>query len=138
MTLPIYLLIPALILLPIAVQPVGCYGCVTTQDRQVTLFDAPLDFGTIGLLAHDYLAGAWYYEIQAGDTLVLIYPGSQGAYRVVDVQSVFPRRAQEPLVYSIKYTHGGLTLQTCNGKGFLFVHAELMDASSLSKLGEDT
>jgi len=40
---------------------------VTQQPNAVTLFSTPLP--NIGLLAHDYLAGKLFYELEIGDTV---------------------------------------------------------------------
>ena len=54
---------------------------VTTDPGQVTLYETAYDAGVIGLLAHNYLAGESFYQLDPGERL---YLGRQ-AYQVREI-----------------------------------------------------
>jgi hypothetical protein len=58
---------------PIVQQPAGSAGYVSTADNVVTQFGMASQFGTTGLLAHNFLAGQFFSEIKQGDEIVLVY-----------------------------------------------------------------
>ncbi|HOD06176.1 MAG TPA: hypothetical protein PKH92_14115, partial [Anaerolineaceae bacterium] len=71
---------------PIVQQPVTDPAFVSTQPGEVTQFGLASNYGTIGLLAHNYLAGADFFELAAGQLIVLVYGDGRLAY--YQVQSV--------------------------------------------------
>jgi hypothetical protein len=58
---------------PIVQQPMGNPGFVSSNGNAVTQFSIAAEVGNIGLLAHNYLAGANFSQLKQGDTIVLIY-----------------------------------------------------------------
>ena len=54
-------------------QPVGNNNFVTPQLDVVTEYQTALNYGTIGLLAHNYLAGQYFFQISPGQNIELIY-----------------------------------------------------------------
>ena len=126
-TIPAVLVGPGFAM-PIEVQT--CDMCVTSDARAVSFFERPWrDEQAIGLLAHNYLAGQEFDDIERGDYLVLIYPGRRVVrYRVVEIRRYYGRGLDEWAIYEDIYRPGALTLQTCigNQRGFLFIIAELM------------
>ena len=54
-------------------QPVGNRNFVTPLPNYVTEFQTALNYGTIGLLAHNYLAGRYFFQILPGQVIKLVY-----------------------------------------------------------------
>jgi hypothetical protein len=63
--------IPGLLLLPIGQQPYPAF--VTEEEDEFTEFGLAADYGSIGLLAHNYLAGKYLPEIETGEIIYLTY-----------------------------------------------------------------
>lgn len=135
---------------PIVQQPASAPGFVSTQSEAATQFGMAAQYGTIALLAHNYLLGEQFFAVQTGKILYLVYgDGHTRTYRVKQVlkyQALSPnspysdfvdlndpngaRISVETLFYKV-YTQGNtLVLQTCieaNGEpswGRLFVIAQ--------------
>ena len=72
---------------PIVQQPSGQAGYVSTQNSTVTQFGLASDYGSIGLLAHNYLAGAQFSNIMNGSIISLVYGnGHVEYYKVTKVK----------------------------------------------------
>ncbi len=116
---------------------------VTAVWGEATVFEAPLeDFGTVGVLAHNYLEGRRFMLLNEGDLIGLGWmDGREAWYRVTEIQvwtATEPGNEFSPLerrgevrdswaVYQSVYgPPGRLVLQTCVGVrgGFYFVVAE--------------
>ena len=68
---------------PVIYQPAGDPGFVSLKAGTVTLFSMTSTYGSIGLLAHNHLAGAQFFQIQPGQVLTLVFgDGSTRPYRV--------------------------------------------------------
>jgi hypothetical protein len=135
--------------LSVVQQPSGNTGYVSTSGYNVaTQFGMASSYGSIGMLAHNYLAGSYFSNLASGSEIVVIYgDGSTVSYTVSEVrkyQALTPSSAysnfinlsdpSETLtssdVFSETYgTSGALVLQTCISKdgnsswGRLFVIA---------------
>lgn len=73
--------------LPIAQQPVGHAGYVSNNSRILTQFNMAAEAGNVGLLAHNYLAGAAFPQLAIGQEVNLIYgDGSVESFIVTDIQ----------------------------------------------------
>ena len=57
--------LPNLTGLMVEEQPAGQSGFVSDQPGKVTHFQLAADFGSIGLLAHSYLAGAFFNDLES-------------------------------------------------------------------------
>lgn len=116
---------------------------VTEIRGEATVFEAPLeDFGTVGVLAHNYLEGQRFTLLNEGDLIGLGWvDGREEWFRVTEIQvwtatepgnemSTLERRGEVVdswAVYRAVYgMPGRLVLQTCIGVkgGFYFVIAE--------------
>lgn len=53
-------------------QPAGQPGFVTSQEDAVSHFSLAQTYGTVGLIAHDTLAGQAFFGLQEGDRIVLV------------------------------------------------------------------
>lgn len=54
-------------------QPEGDVTYVSSQSDTLTQFEMASHFGTLGLLAHNYLAGNDFFRLEEGQLLYLIY-----------------------------------------------------------------
>ena len=103
-------------------QPKGCWDCVTPRAGEATLFRQAQ--GQTALLAHSYLSGALWYDLQPGDTLFVDWR----EYTIIEVFSWFPPgepgRREADIYWYVYSRPGSLTLQTCLGAGYWFVIAE--------------
>ena len=64
---------PGLFLLPVAQQPPDLPQFVSPDDDTLTEFGATSSSGSIGLIAHNYLAGAEFFDLRVADEFFLIY-----------------------------------------------------------------
>ena len=69
--------IESLVTLPITQQPRGNSNFVSTLKDYVTEFQVAADYGTVGLLAHNYLAGRYFFQILPGQEITLVYSGQR-------------------------------------------------------------
>jgi len=86
--------IPETLALPIRQQPDNDNNFVSTEPEVITQFRAAERFNTIGLLAHNYLAGQRFYDIQPNETVILIY--GDGSLRYYEVSTVQKYQALSP------------------------------------------
>lgn len=71
---------------PIVQQPNGNAAYVSTLDSVVTQFSTASLYGSIGLVAHNNLAGARFSDLKVGDKLVLVYgDGTKLTYEISEV-----------------------------------------------------
>jgi hypothetical protein len=145
---------------PIIQQPANNAGYVSSLNGRLTQFKMASTYGTVGLLAHNYLAGASFSQLKKGDIITLVYGnGRTSSFVVTDIQSY---KAQTPTspnsnftdletndfytaeqlfkkVYTGEYH---LTLQTCIEKdgdlswGRLFIIAKPITESTILNAGE--
>jgi hypothetical protein len=79
--------VPVRFALPVRQQPAGEAAYVSSEDGVVTQFGLAAGFGVTGLLAHNYLAGARFFELIEADALVLVFgDGGLKTYAVSDIQ----------------------------------------------------
>jgi hypothetical protein len=67
------LTIDNLISLQVVQQPLGNINFVTPLPNYVTEYQTASNYGTIGLLAHNYLAGQYFFQILPGQEIELVY-----------------------------------------------------------------
>lgn len=73
--------------LQIIQQPNGQAGFVSTIEGVVTQFSMPNKYGITGLLAHNYLSGRHFSDLEIGDKVKLIYgDGDIKEYQIADIQ----------------------------------------------------
>jgi hypothetical protein len=135
--------------LPVVQQPGNAPGFVSNQEGVVTQFRMASQYGSIGILAHNTLSGAFFFDLRPGEQIYLVYgDGSTEMYRVISVrhfQALQPNSdysefldldndsayySVSDLFYEVYAQPGQLVLQTCiaaNGVsswGRLFILAE--------------
>jgi hypothetical protein len=69
--------------LQIVQQPNGNINFVTPLPNYVTAFQTATEFGTIGLLAHNYLAGRYFFQVVPGQEIELTYSDNRTSRFVV-------------------------------------------------------
>lgn len=135
---------------PIVQQPSSAPGYVSSQAEIATQFGMAAQYGSVALLAHNYLLGEQFFDIDMGEVLALVYgDGHIQTYRVIEVweyQALSPnspysdfvdlndpsgeRISVTNLFYKVYAQEGKLVLQTCieaNGDpswGRLFIIAQ--------------
>ncbi|MBL8051427.1 MAG: hypothetical protein JNM46_09410 [Anaerolineales bacterium] len=145
---------------PIIQQPYANPGYVSTEANTITQFSIATEVGNIGLLAHNYLAGISFSQLQTGDIISLVY--GDGRIENFYVEEILQYKATSPLSPYSNFidleteeflTAEGLfnkvyrgdfhvTLQTCIEKdgslswGRLFIIAKPMSESYIQFLPE--
>jgi hypothetical protein len=74
---PAGVFVEGVLAMPIVEQPSGQPGFVSSQSGVATHFGLAQQYGSIGLLAHNTLAGAAFSALEAGQTAALIISGNQ-------------------------------------------------------------
>jgi hypothetical protein len=126
---------------------------VTNIANTVTRFGQADKLGSIGLLAHNYLAGAYFSQIDIGTKIYLVYgDGSSKEYKVTSIEQYQALSPDDPyskfinldepeikvsasnLLYEMYGTNGSLVLQTCISKeGNLTWGRQFFIASPINK-----
>jgi hypothetical protein len=137
--------------LPVVHQPQGNSGYVDTTLGTVTQFQSAAKYGVTGLLAHNYLSGDLFFNLERDQEVNLVYGDARiGRYMIVDIQS-FQKLAGDVTnsyyvnldtgeklstteLFNLMYTGGDkVTFQTCiqNGSdwswGRIFITATPLD-----------
>jgi hypothetical protein len=78
--------IPELLTASVVQQPSGDREFISTEENTLTQFGLASKFGSIGLLAHNYLAGASFSQLESGQKFYLIYgDGRMSAFVVTEI-----------------------------------------------------
>ncbi len=76
--------VPSVLALPVDQQPQGQAGYVTRQPDEATQFGLASNYGTVGILAHDDLAGAQFSNILLDQYAIVVYGDGHEDYYLVD------------------------------------------------------
>jgi hypothetical protein len=80
--------VPGLFALPVVQQPDGNNDFVAPSDFTLTQYAAPAQYGSIAILAHNYLSGRSFFQLRPGQEFVLVYgDGSLKRFQIQDVHS---------------------------------------------------
>ena len=134
--------------MPVVQQPRNQPGFISSSDGNVTDFRLARDYGSVGLIAHNYLGGKMFDQFSVGQTFYLVYGDSEVvAYTVVRIdqfQALSPNSpysdfvnldgtegkiSAEDLFYQMYGQDGAVVFQTCIEKdgnstwGRLFITA---------------
>jgi hypothetical protein len=133
---------------PVIQQPSGSAAYVSTQEDVVTQFALAQQYGTIGILAHNFLAGLSFFDLSSGQDVYVVYgDGTTVHYVITDVRRFQALQPNSPysefidldtdahytssdVFYEVYGNDGKLVLQTCiaadgvDSWGRLFVIAE--------------
>jgi hypothetical protein len=80
--------------LPIVQQPIGKAGYVSSKDGEITQFRMASQFGNLGLLAHNHLAGKNFSNLAVGQEVNMIY--GDGSVEHFIVTEVLKYQAMQP------------------------------------------
>jgi len=75
--------VPGVIALPVGQQPSNNAGFVTRNQGEVTQFSTAQQYGTVGILAHNDLAGAEFYNIKLDEYAIVVYGDGHLEYYVI-------------------------------------------------------
>lgn len=79
--------VPDVMALPVEQQPAGRPEYVTNFHNQLTQFAMPKAYGTVGLLAHNYLSGSRFPQIVEGSEVIVVFGnGRIERYRVERIE----------------------------------------------------
>lgn len=138
--------------LPVVQQPASNPGYVSSANNTVTQFYTASYYGSIGLLAHNTLAGSYFFLVDFDDPIYVVFgDGHLETYKVVDIryyQALSPNSpyssfvnlanpdqtiGYEQLFYETYGVSGRLVMQTCvereglDSWGRLFIIAEKIE-----------
>jgi hypothetical protein len=95
--------------LPVVQQPTGNPAYISTQPDTLTEFSLSLQYGSLGFVAHNTLAGALFTKLAAGNLLVIINgDGSQQSYQVNQVRHFKANDPNSPYSSYVDLDQGGL------------------------------
>jgi hypothetical protein len=86
--------VPDVLALKVAQQPVNSPTFVNGNIGYVTQFSLPTQYGTTGLLAHNYLSGALFFDLSIGQEVDIIY--GDGYIHLYTISTVRHFRAVSP------------------------------------------
>jgi len=86
--------VEGLMAFPVIQQPVDNGGYVSKDANVVTQYRAAARYGTIGLLAHNYLAGTNFASLAEGQRVKVIY--GNGRIVVYEIASIYRYQALQP------------------------------------------
>jgi len=111
---------------PVVEQPMNNPGYVSSAEKTLTHFRLANDYGSTGILAHNHLAGARFFDIKVGDTInIADAEGKNTLYVVFSIrqfQAASPTSAYSnfiDLVDNKVYTATELFLDTYGNAGYL-------------------
>ena len=93
--------IPEILAAPVVQQPAGNNEFVSPRQNILTQFGLASKFGSIGLLAHNNLAGASFSQLETDQKIYLIY--GDGQVSVFVVTKILRYQALEPNSTSSKF-----------------------------------
>ena len=86
--------------LPVVQQPSGSPGYVSNYEGQLTQFSMASQFGNLGLLAHNHLAGKSFSQLSVGQEVRMIYGNGRVEYFVIteilQYQALQPNNVRSP------------------------------------------
>lgn len=90
-------------------QPTGVPEFVSPRDNIVTQFDLASQFGSVGLLAHNDLAGAGFSSLEKNQVFYLIYGDGQiSAFIITEILSYQALEHDSPLSQFVSLDNGEL------------------------------
>jgi len=93
-TLPAGLYVPGISALPITQQPAGNPAYVTLSPNSVTQFSMVNQYNSIGILAHNFLAGNTFYDLSLDQMIILI--NGNGEFEFYIVKEIHQYQALSP------------------------------------------
>jgi hypothetical protein len=75
--------VPGVLALPVIQQPYGNPGFVSPIDNVATQFGMAAEVGNVGLLAHNHLAGSFFFSLERGQEVRLVYGDGRVEYYII-------------------------------------------------------
>jgi hypothetical protein len=89
-------------------QPSGNPGFVSSNAGEVTQFGMAADYGSRGFLAHNYLSGASFFDLNVGDTLTLVFgDGSSESFLIQEIRRFEALQPNSPTSTFVDLDEGG-------------------------------
>lgn len=150
--------VPGIFALPVEQQPAGMPDFVAREHNMLTQFALPKEYGSIGILAHNYLSGSRFGQLAENTEIMVVFGSGQVThYRVKTIEEFQALRPNSPfsefvdlaspkgraltsgdLFKRIYTTNHQLVFQTCieaqgeSSWGRMFVIATPVEALNLS------
>jgi hypothetical protein len=86
--------VPDVLALPVLQQPNGNPAHITTKENAATQFGIASDYGAIGILAHNFLAGEQFVQLKKGMKVYVVY--GDGSYKSFVVDKIRHFQALQP------------------------------------------
>lgn len=97
--------------LPVVQQPQDQPGYVSSVDGQLTQFRMAQQFNSIGILAHNHLAGANFFSLQSGQVLTLVYgDGHLEIFKIAEIRDFQALSPTDPYSNFIDLSNTSVTL----------------------------
>lgn len=94
-------------------QPKGNPGFVSTAADELTQFSLATRYGSQGFLAHNYLAGASFFDLVVGSQLTVTYAdGHRLTYMVREIRHLQAINPNSPTTSFLDLDHGNVKLTT--------------------------
>jgi hypothetical protein len=107
--------VPGVLALPIVQQPANQPGYVSPTPGVATQFRMAKDYGTEALLAHNYLSGQLFFNLQAGQRVILVYgDGRVKFYEVSETNSYQALSPSSPYSNFIDLSNPGAVLSAAD------------------------
>ena len=104
---------PGVLALRVAQQPAQNPGYVSTTFGYVTQFSLAAQYGTTGLLAHNYLSGALFFRLSPGDPVsIVLGDGTVKRYAVTGIRRFQALRPTDPYSTFLDLDYGGAELSS--------------------------
>ncbi len=92
-------------------QPAGNAGYIAATASVVTQFSLAAQFGTTGLIAHNYSAGAYFSHLSSGQEVDVVYgDGAVRKYAVSQIRHFRAMRPSDPYSPFVDLDKGGANL----------------------------
>jgi len=105
--------VPSVFALKVVQQPANMPTYISITRNTLTQFGLAAQYGTVGLLAHDYLSGALFFNLAPGQEVDLVNGDlSVRAYRVSQVRHFQALSPYDPYSSFIDMDYGGAQLSS--------------------------
>lgn len=86
--------VPGVLAFPIVQQPADSANFVSSIDGIITQFSMPAQYGNVGLLAHNYLSGRFFFDLATGQEIRLVY--GDGRIETFVITQILKYQALQP------------------------------------------
>lgn len=105
--------VPSVFALKVVQQPANMPTYISITRNTLTQFGLAAQYGTVGLLAHDYLSGALFFNLANGQEVDLVNGDlSVRSYRVSQIRHFQALSPYDPYSSFVDMDHGGKQLSS--------------------------